>query len=66
MEESTRTLKLPSSLCDAAEQKFGARFGTLELFLSYVLQELVRDDATRMDQEEQRLVEERLKDLGYI
>jgi hypothetical protein len=66
MEENFRTLKLPSSLCDAAEQKFNARFGSLEQFLSHVLQELIRDDATRMDQEEQRMIEERLKDLGYI
>ena len=65
MEESTRTVRLPASVCEAAEQKF-ARCGTLEQFLSYVLQELVRDDATVMDQQEQRLIEGRLKDLGYI
>jgi len=66
MEESTRNVKLPSSLCETVEQKFAGRFATLEEFLTFVLQELVRDDAMRMDQDEQRLVEERLRDLGYL
>jgi hypothetical protein len=38
----------------------------LEQFLTFVLQELLRDDAAQMDQAEQRIIEERLKDLGYI
>jgi hypothetical protein len=66
MAEGTRDVKLASSLCDAAEKKFGARFGGLEPFLNSVLRELVRDDSAQMDENEQRLVEERLKDLGYI
>jgi hypothetical protein len=66
MSEETRSVGLPSALCNAAEQKFASRFGTLELFLTYVLQELVRDDAAQLDQDEQRIVEERLKDLGYV
>jgi hypothetical protein len=61
-----RSLQLPSSLCERAEQKFGARFGSLEELLTFVLQELLRDDAGKMDEAEQRLLEERLKDLGYI
>ncbi len=66
MIEGTRDVKLSSLLCDAAEKKFGARFGGLELFLNSVLRELVRDDSAQMDQNEQRIVEQRLKDLGYI
>jgi hypothetical protein len=27
---------------------------------------LLRDDAAQMDQSEQRIIEQRLKDLGYI
>jgi len=38
----------------------------LEQFLTFVLQELLRDDVAQMDQAEQRIIEERLKDLGYI
>ncbi len=66
MEEGTRELKLSSALCEAAERKFAARFGGLEQFLNYVLQELVREDAAQMDQEEQRIIENRLRDLGYV
>jgi hypothetical protein len=66
MEASMRDLQLPSGLCEAAERRFGKRFGKLEDFLAYVLQRLVSDDAQQMDQDEQRIIEERLKDLGYI
>ncbi|MGH9512480.1 MAG: hypothetical protein ACRD2U_10135 [Terriglobales bacterium] len=66
MPTEMRDLRLPSDLCDKTEQVYGARFGTLEQFLTHVLEQLVRDDATRMDEEEQRIIEERLKDLGYI
>lgn len=65
-EPGTREVKLASDLCDAAEKKFGARFGGLEPFLNSVLQQLVRDDAAQMDQNEQQVVAQRLKDLGYI
>ena len=61
-----RDVQLPSSLCERVEQRFGNRFKNLEEFLTYVLQELVRDDAAQMDQAEQRLIEKRLQDLGYL
>ncbi|HEV7219318.1 MAG: hypothetical protein ACHP8A_14730 [Terriglobales bacterium] len=61
-----RNLSLPFDLCKAAEEKYGNRFATLEQFLTHVLEHLVRDDAAKMDLEEQRIIEERLKDLGYI
>jgi hypothetical protein len=61
-----RNLQLPSGLCERAEQKFGARFGSLEELLTFVLQELLRDDAAKMDEAEQRLLESRLRDLGYM
>jgi hypothetical protein len=66
MPEEMRDLRLPFRLCQSAEEKYGNRFGTLEQFLTHVLEQLVRDDALKMDQEEQRIIEERLKDLGYI
>jgi hypothetical protein len=61
-----RTVNLPVELCSQAEKKFGQRFGTLEQLLEYVLLELVRDDAFRADENEQRIIEQRLKDLGYL
>ena len=38
----------------------------LEELLVFVLRELLRDQAKEMDQAEQRIIEQRLKDLGYI
>ncbi len=61
-----RNLQLPSNLCERAEQRFGAHFGSVEELLTFVLQQLLRNDATQMDQAEQRILEERLRDLGYI
>ncbi len=66
MPAAMRDVRLPSELCRAAEERFGARFGSLEELLTFVLQELVRDDAAQMDEGEQRIIEERLRDLGYI
>jgi hypothetical protein len=62
----TRELRLPLDLCQAVERKFGERFGSLEEFLIFAMGELVKDDAAQMDQAEERVIEERLKDLGYI
>jgi len=66
MTESLREVRLPSQLCEVAEQQFSTHFGSLEELLVFVLRNLLRDEATQMDQAEQRLIEERLRDLGYI
>ena len=66
MTESLREVRLPSQLCEAAEQRFAAHFGSLEELLVFVLRNLISDDVAQMDQAEQRLIEERLRDLGYI
>ena len=61
-----RDVKLPEDLCEKIEKLYEKRFGTLEQFLTFALEELTRDDASQADQAEQRIIEERLKDLGYI
>ena len=61
-----RTVNLPAELCAQAEKRFGSKFGSLEQLLEYVLRDLLRDDATRADEREQHLVEQRLRDLGYL
>ncbi len=61
-----RHLELPADLCAAAEKKFEHTFGTAEELLIFVLRNLVRDEALQADQAEQRLVEERLRELGYL
>ena len=66
MTTSTREVTLPVDLCEAVERRFGQQFGNLEEFLQFVLTELLRDDANQMDQSDQRLIEARLRDLGYL
>lgn len=62
----TRELGLPAELCVKVEKKFAAKFASLEELLIFVLRELSRDDASRADEAEQHIIEERLRDLGYI
>jgi hypothetical protein len=57
---------LSDSLCAAAEQRLGSHFGGLEQFISFLLEEALRDDAARMNEAELHVVEERLRDLGYM
>jgi hypothetical protein len=66
MPDDFRHVALPAELCDEAERRFSARFGTLEQFLAFVMRELLHDEAAKMDQAEQGVLERRLKDLGYI
>jgi len=61
----SRQVPLPEDLCAAAEQKFGARFRTIEELLEFILRDLLQDSAAA-DENEQRIVEERLRELGYI
>jgi hypothetical protein len=53
-------------LCAAAEKKFAQKFSTLEELLTFILQDLLRDEALQLDHAEQRIIEERLRELGYI
>lgn len=61
-----RDVRLPGDLCAAAEKRFGHKFGSVEELLTFVLQDLLRDDASELDQAERKLVDERLRDLGYL
>jgi hypothetical protein len=63
---STRTITLPSEICDIAEQRLGSQFNTLDEWVSTVLKQLLVDETVRMDLAEQTLLEERLKALGYL
>jgi hypothetical protein len=62
----TRSVNLPAELCAQAEKRFAERFGSLEQLLEHVLHDLLRDDAAEADAGEQRLIEQRLRELGYI
>jgi len=61
-----RTVSLPAELCMQAEKRFGGKFSGVEELLEYVLRDLLHDDAARVDREEQRVIEQRLRDLGYM
>jgi hypothetical protein len=49
-------------LCVRAEKKFGS----LEPLLEYVLRNLLRMTPPRQTRESQRMIEQRLRDLGYL
>lgn len=61
-----RAIKLPADLCAAAEKRFAGRFGDVEELLVFVLREVTQDVAGKLDESEQRVIEERLRGLGYI
>ena len=61
-----REVHLPADLCEQAQARFGKQFSSVDDLLVFVLKELVRDDAHKMDENEQRMIEERLRGLGYL
>ncbi len=61
-----RTIQLPEELCGQAEKLLAGRFENLEALISFLLQQIVKDDAVKFDQAEEQMIEQRLKDLGYI
>jgi hypothetical protein len=61
-----RTVTLPADLCLQVEKKFSGRFGSLDQLLEFVLRDLLQDDALLADEAERRMVEQRLRDLGYL
>lgn len=61
-----RQVQLPVDLCRKVEKQFGHAFGSLEELVEFVLRDLVQSDAAQADQQELALVEQRLRDLGYL
>jgi hypothetical protein len=61
-----RTIRLPEQLCARAEASWGARFGSIDELLIFVLQELNRDESEHLDRAEEQVLEQRLRDLGYL
>ncbi|HET8824544.1 MAG TPA: hypothetical protein VFM77_05395 [Terriglobales bacterium] len=62
----TRSVCLPEELCRIAEQRYGSRFASVEELVTHLLQELLRDDASKMDESELEIIEQRLRGLGYV
>lgn len=61
-----RSVQIPQELCEQAEQWLQGRFESLEALISFALRELMETDAGRLDQQEEEMIQQRLKDLGYI
>jgi hypothetical protein len=66
MTTGMREVRLPEALCASAEQKFRSHFGNLEELLVFVLNNLLTDESSRMDEAEQEIIDQRLKELGYL
>lgn len=66
MTEYLRTIKLPEDLCRTAEKKYAAHFTSLEELIAFVLHALANDQAAEMDDAESRIIDERLRELGYL
>jgi hypothetical protein len=66
MTEEMRIVRLPADLCAAAEKRYGRTFANVEELLLFVLRDLASDGVSALDQAEQRLVEQRLRELGYL
>lgn len=61
-----RTVRLPEELCRRAEKWQQGRFADLEALLVFMLEEIIKGETDKLDREEVEMVEQRLKDLGYI
>jgi hypothetical protein len=61
-----REIRIDADLYDAAKEKFGKSFDTIDGLVAFLLRELVQGDTVDLDRADQQLVEERLRDLGYM
>ena len=61
-----REVPLPADLCAAVENKYRSHFSGIEELLVFVLKDLASDSAITADETELHLIDERLRDLGYL
>ena len=61
-----RSIRVPEELCQEAENWIKGRFENLEALITFALQELVKADSSRLDRQEEDMIQQRLRDLGYI
>ena len=61
-----RQLQLPADLCASAEAQYTPRCSSIEDLLVFLLTEITKDPGLQLDQQEQGIVEARLRDLGYV
>ncbi len=63
---NTRSICVPEELCRAAERRFGGTFSSVDELVTNLLEQLLRDDAGKMDAHELEIIEQRLRGLGYV
>ena len=61
-----RQISLPEELCARLEKEFGKPFASFEDLLVFVMQKLTQDQAAQMDEADRKILEQRLRDLGYM
>jgi len=61
-----RMVRLPEDLCVEAEKWLTGRFENLETMVCFLVREMIREDANKLDQAEEQLIQQRLRELGYI
>ena len=67
MTDERRIIQIPNSLCKAVEDQFvGRDFADLDSLITFILQELTQSSDQKLDEAEEQIIEERLRDLGYL
>ncbi len=66
MNGQVRTVQLPEEVCADAEKWLAGRFDSLECLISFLLREIVKDEGGKLDRREEKIVQQRLRDLGYL
>jgi len=61
-----RSLRLREDLCAQAEKWMAGRFENLESLITVLLQEISAADARKFDAAEEEMINQRLRDLGYL
>lgn len=49
-----------------AENWLKGRFDSIEGLLKFLLEEIIKEEGAKLDQREEEIVQQRLRDLGYI
>lgn len=61
-----RSVQVPEDLCAQAELWLPGRFDNLEALISFLLREIMKNPGSNLDQQEEEIIQQRLRDLGYI
>ena len=66
-ESNEQTVKIPAHIYQRlAPLAEAAMFGSVDEYVTFVLEEVVQGEQTEMDPEQQEKVMERLRNLGYM